>query len=321
MTMSEVRRRPAGHSAGHSADHFAGARRAQPLVAPDGRAPTDLRSWAVRGLVLLVLVVAALGVVAYPVGTLFESRSQVQLTRDLQLSVNEAYGAANDSLDGAVAPTRAVPIGDPLALLQITRLREQQAVVEGASASVLRGGLGHVPGTAAPGQPGNAVLVGRRTAFGGPFSSLETMHAGDPIILQTTQGRVVYVVEKVTHDRVSDTLYDPTPTDQLTLITSDSALPWNATQATVVVAALRGSAFVPTPQNGFSTEQDGRHGEASAWALLVLEALALVAGVVGAVVAYRRWSRSMAYLVTTPPLIALVVFTALTATRLLPGWA
>jgi len=283
--------------------------------------PADLRTWVVRGLVLLALVLVAIAVVAYPIGPMFEARSQVQLTQDLQLSVDEAYGAANDSLEGSVAPTRSVPIGDPVALLQITRLREQQAVTEGASSSILRGGVGHVLGTAAPGQPGNAVLAGRNAAFGGPFSSLDTLHSGDPVILQTTQGKVVYVVEKVTHDQVTDALYDPTPTDQLTLITSDSVLPWNSVRATIVIAKLRGPAFVPTPQNGFATEQDGRHGESSAWALFVLEGLGLAAGLVGAVLAYRRLSRPMAYLVTTPALLALVVFTALTATRLLPGWA
>ncbi len=343
MTTSDLRRRPADRPGPHGIDpdgrggttpavaghgsfflSSGGLSGSVPSAAPAptaGSPPADLRAWVVRGLVLLGLVLVAVAVVAYPIGPMFASRSQVQLTQDLQLAVDEAYGAANDSLEGAVAPTRAVPIGDPVALLQITRLREQQAVAEGASASVLRGGVGHVPGTAAPGQPGNAVLVGRNAAFGGPFSSLDTLHSGDPIILSTTQGKIVYVVEKVTHDRVTDALYDPTPTDQLTLITSDSVLPWNSVRATIVTAKLRGAAFVPTPQNGFATEQDGRHGESSAWALLVLEVLGLAAGLVGAVLAYRRLSRPMAYLVTTPPLIALVVFAALTATRLFPGWA
>ncbi len=289
--------------------------------APESAAPVPLRTWVVRVAVLVGFGVLAMLMVAYPVGPVFEARAQADLTRQLQSDVGQAYGAANDSLEGATAPTRAVPLGSPVALLQVSRLGEQQAVVEGAGPAQTRDGVAHVPGTAAPGQPGNAVLVGRRTAFGGPFADLGTLRPGDPLLVLTTQGRTVYQVRTVTHGRVDDSVYDPSQDDRLTLLSSDSALPWNGTAGVTVVAVLQGKPFVPTPQNGYAPELDGRHGDATAWPLLALEVLALAAGATGAVVAYRRWSRPMAYLVTTPALVALVVFTALTATRLLPGWA
>ncbi|GAA1882962.1 sortase [Lapillicoccus jejuensis] len=292
-----------------------------PPSGPEHAVPVDPRAWAVRIGGLVLFAVLAMLMVAYPMGPVFSAKAQVDLTRQLQSDVSEAYGAANDSLDGASAPTRALPVGSPVALLQVSRLGEQQAVVEGAGPAQTRDGVAHVAGTPAPGQPGNAVLVGRRTAFGGPFGDLTSLRPGDPVLVLTAQGRSVYQVTTVTHGRVDDTVYDPSDDDRLTLLSSDSALPWSGTQGVTVVATLKGKPFVPTPQNGFSPELDGRHADPTAWPLLLLEVLALAGGVVGAVVAYRRWSRPMAYLVTTPPLVALVVFTALTATRLLPGWA
>ena len=88
----------------------------------------------------------------------------------------------------------------------------------------------------------------------------------------------------------------------------------------VVTAKLQGAPFVPTPQNGYAPETDGRHGDASSWPLLVLELLALGVAVTATIRLYRRWSRSMTYLVTTPALVALTIVTSLTASRLLPGW-
>ncbi|MEP6798787.1 MAG: sortase [Lapillicoccus sp.] len=267
-----------------------------------------------------LLLLLSAGLICYPVGPLFASREQVARTDELRLAVGQAYGAAHDSLEGADPVTRAPAPGSTVALLQLPRLAAQQAVAEGATSQITRGGVSHVPGTAGPGQPGNAVFVGRRSAFGGPFGGLADVHVGDQIICITTQGQTSYVVTQVTRGTVSDAVYNPSDGDQLTLVTSDSVLPWNTTSGVVVTGQLQSAPFVPTPQNGYAPETDGRHGDASAWPLVVLELLVLGGVVTATMVLYRRWSRSMTFVVTTPALVALTIFTSLTASRLLPGW-
>jgi len=70
-----------------------------------------------------------------------------------------------------------------------------------------------VPGTAAPGQPGNSAVVARRAAFGGAFSRLHDVRDGDQILVTTTQGQSVYEVETVETVTLGDTpepgSYDP----------------------------------------------------------------------------------------------------------------
>ncbi len=280
----------------------------------------NLRRAGGVGVFWLVVVLVSAVAVCYLVGPLFETRSQVTRTQDLRLAVGQAYGAANNSLEGAVAPTRAPPVGSAVALVQIPRLALQQAVAEGASGQALRGGAGHVPGTAAPGQPGNSVVVARSVAFGGPFGDVDRMRVGDQVLVQTTQGASTYVVTSVEGRAVTDADYEPTQADTLTLLTSASWSPLNSSTGVVVRAELRGAAFVPTPQNGYTPEQDGRHGDSSAWPLLLLELLGLALGMVTAAVLYRRWSPPAAYLVSTPALTALTMFLTLTGSRLLPGW-
>jgi hypothetical protein len=70
----------------------------------------------------------------------------------------------------------------------------RQVIVEGTSASNTMVGPGHVPGTAAPGQPGNSVIVGRRSMYGGTFGEIEKIQVGDQIVVSTTQGQSLYEV-------------------------------------------------------------------------------------------------------------------------------
>lgn len=311
---------PRPPSAGH-AFGLGPAPRSEPAPpTPPSWGPDAVRSGVRTAAAWVLLLVVAAGLVCYPVGPLFESREQVTRTDDLRLAIGQAYGAANNSLEGAAPVTRAPALGTPVALLQMPRLAAQQAVAEGATSEIMRGGVSHVPGTAGPGQPGNSVFIGRRAAFAGPFGDLGAFRVGDQIICVTTQGQSTYVVSQVTRTAVGDGLYDPSAGDQLTLATSDSLLPWSSRAGLVVTAKLQGAPFVPTPQNGYAPETDGRHGDTSAWPLLVLELLALVVAVTATIRLYRRWSRSMTYLVTTPALVALTIFTSLTASRLLPGW-
>jgi sortase A len=282
--------------------------------------PEALRRIGRGTLTWLAATVGGAALVVYLLGPTFSVRDQRALTQELLLRVSEAVGAVQNSLGGAILVTQAPAIGDPVALIQVPRLRLQQAVSEGADSKTLRSGPGHVPGTAGLGQPGNSVVVGRRSAFGGPFGRLRSLHPGDKIVVSTTQGQSVYTVTGVGATTISDRLYAPTKDDQLTLLSGASWWPLNGSHGGLLTAKLDGQAFVPTPQNGRSVSSDGRHGDGSAWPLLVLELLALVVTVAASTVLYRKWSGPATYLVSTPALLALLVFVSLTGVRLLPGW-
>lgn len=308
---------------------------------PSGRL---LALWAV----VLVVVVA---VVLIAVEPLFQQREQSLLLSQYRGSIQKA---ANQStgLGGVEVATTAPEFGSPVGILELGSLNLQQVIVEGATAQIMQNGPGHVPGTAAPGQPGNSVVVGRSALFGAPFADLSSVAVDDLLAVTTTQGQVVYrVVEAAsvqlsnakaatrpatsggtaagsgTHTpilesgRISiDALYGPSSDDRLTLVTSDSWFPFNTAEARVVIAVMEGKPFAPTPQNGRSTRQTGTTGDTSRWPIALLAALCLAGAIVGAVLLYRRSSTRVAYLLTVPPLLVFAVLASETLSQLLPGW-
>ncbi len=115
-------------------------------------------------------------------------------------------------------------------------------------------------------------------------------------------------------------IYAPTVHSQLTLVTSNSAAPWNTDQATVVVARMRGEPYVAVPQESRSPSEQGNSGDPDALAWLLLDLLALVAIVLASAALYRRTSLRSAYLLTTPPLLVFTILAAEAISHLLPAW-
>jgi len=115
-------------------------------------------------------------------------------------------GATGDSGDGIRAEPLVLKVesapddGAAFALIRvpkIERLREGWNVVEGVSAQDLRNGAGHMPDTALPGQPGNAVISGHRTTWGQPFRELDALDPGDRIEVETALGTHIYAVREI----------------------------------------------------------------------------------------------------------------------------
>jgi len=67
-------------------------------------------------------------------------------------------------------------------------------LVEGVTTEALANGPGHMPGTAMPGQPGNAVVSGHRTTYGAPFYNIDAVQPGDTITIETLIGTHTYEV-------------------------------------------------------------------------------------------------------------------------------
>jgi len=102
----------------------------------------------------------------------------------------------------------AVRRGEPFALLRIPRFGAdwRRPVVEGTTASDLRKGVGHYPGSALPGQLGNLAVAGHRTTYGHPFRDLDSLAPGDLVLVETAHRVYTYRV-------LSRAVVAPTDTD------------------------------------------------------------------------------------------------------------
>jgi sortase A len=155
------------------------------------------------GIWLLILVVCV-GLVLYLVEPVFQQRTQARLMHAYQTEISHAhYSIAG--LTGGQTSTAAPDLGSPVGILEIPQIHLRQAVVEGVSSEQTADGPGHVPGTAAVGQPGNSAVVGRRSTYGGSFGSLGDLHKGDRILVTTVQGQTVYKVSSVGQELITTT--------------------------------------------------------------------------------------------------------------------
>lgn len=75
--------------------------------------------------------------------------------------------------------------------VEVPRLGISAIMMEGTNAAILRRAVGHIRGTALPGQRGNVVISGHRDTF---FRPLRNVAAGDIISLTTTAGEYRYRV-------------------------------------------------------------------------------------------------------------------------------
>lgn len=90
----------------------------------------------------------------------------------------------------------AVAEGEPFGEIRIPDIGVEQVVYGGVERETLQLGPGHIPWTAMPGQPGNAVLSGHRTTYGRPFFDLDLLAPGDVIEVETAVGTHVYTVRE-----------------------------------------------------------------------------------------------------------------------------
>jgi sortase A len=81
--------------------------------------------------------------------------------------------------------------GGLIGRVEVPRLGVSAIVMEGDSPSILRRTVGHIPGTALPGQRGNVAISGHRDTF---FRPLRHIQADDIILLTTMAGEYRYRV-------------------------------------------------------------------------------------------------------------------------------
>ncbi len=143
--------------------------------------------------IMLVMGAVLLTAAAGEVAAAALARDRARSAWD-QLTARQAVEAA----ELAVAPNRslvAVRKGAPMARLMIPRLRLDEVVVEGVGDTDLRAGPGHLPGSAMPGDSGNAVISAHRDRH---FRSLGALAIGDTVVTETLAGSTRWIVSKRT---------------------------------------------------------------------------------------------------------------------------
>jgi sortase A len=108
---------------------------------------------------------------------------------------------------------------DPLVIgrLDIPRLGLTAMVREGVEPVTLRRAIGHLPGSALPGESGNFVVAGHRDSF---FRGLRLIQNGDEIRIKTSNGAFTYRVTALSVVDPSDTQsVQATTTPVCTLVT------------------------------------------------------------------------------------------------------
>jgi sortase A len=134
--------------------------------------------------VALAMVAGGAGLALYPFYTDWRAGRQ-QRTLATQLDTPQSR---------EVYLARKVQDGKPLTRIIIPRLSVDSIVVEGISLEALAAGAGHYQMTPLPGEVGNVAIAGHRTMNGKPFANIDTLKAGDSIVLVTPFARHSYEV-------------------------------------------------------------------------------------------------------------------------------
>lgn len=114
------------------------------------------------------------------------------------------------------AANTLIPVGQ----LTIPKLKVKATIYKGVTDYQFDRGVGFWPGTALPGNTGNVVIGGHRTAAQRPFYNIEKLRVGDIISVSRPGRSFTYTVSKVLIVRPTDVwIIQPTSTATLTLFT------------------------------------------------------------------------------------------------------
>ncbi len=215
-----------------------------------------------------------------------------------------------------------LPLGAPVAYIEIPEIGLRQVVGEGTTSSVLFSGPGHRRDSPLPGQAGTSVIMGRKAAFGGPFSKISELEQGDEIIATTGQG--VFTYEVIGVRREGEPVPDPpaSGSSRLVLATADGRafMPDGILRvdAAIVGDATVGPARLTTAAALPGSEQFMGADTSTIW-VLVLWLQALIGLSIGAIWAWHRWGHAQAWIVFLPPLLLVGLATSGEVARLLPN--
>jgi sortase A len=177
---------------------------------PHATRPGRRFRWLER--VLFVVGLALLGFYGYV--TVEAHLYQAFENRELEAILASAPEVSPDVVKARRPPPAP---GSTIGRIEIPRLGVSAVIRAGIDARTLRLAVGHVPGTALPGDDGNIGLAGHRDTF---FRRLKDIQPDDEIRVVTPDGTHVYRVERTNVVEPGDTwVLNATDEPVLTLVT------------------------------------------------------------------------------------------------------
>ncbi|HXN22834.1 MAG TPA: class D sortase [Candidatus Dormibacteraeota bacterium] len=166
-------------------------------------------------LLLWVIGVVSLGYVitGYSVSAWHQAQQKANFAALASARSSDPHPVMGSSKTVVTKPAAGGLIG----VLEIPRLGISSVVDEGVDNDTLLVAVGHVPGTAFPGEVGNVALAGHRDTF---FRELGQLRSGDDIVVTTLGGSYRYRVEatRIVNPSANEVL-DASDRPTLTLIT------------------------------------------------------------------------------------------------------
>jgi sortase A len=135
----------------------------------------------------LLFAIAAVALSWYAGVRIEAAREQAALAAELEQSRTTIQAPSRPAARKAAPPADRALIGR----LDVLRLNLSVLAREGVDTRTLRGSAGHIPGSALPGEVGNAAFAAHRDTF---FRPLRGIRRGDEIAITTPRGEFRYVV-------------------------------------------------------------------------------------------------------------------------------
>jgi sortase A len=177
----------------------------------DGPRPRRLLRWLERLLLLLGLVLIGYWSYVTAEAALYQRLEN----RELDAILHARPAPASEASVATARPRPAT--GSTIGRLEIPRLGVSVVVRAGTDARTLRLAVGHIPGTALPGEGGNIGLAAHRDTF---FRRLRDIRPDDEIRVVTPDGTRTYRVARTLVVEPDDVwVLDPTAEPVLTLVT------------------------------------------------------------------------------------------------------
>jgi sortase A len=279
----------------------------------------------VRQVVASTVMIVAVCLLGFALWLPFGSRLQYDRFQ------HDAYANFRVTLAQGIAPTghyqpanakQLLPLGTPVALLNIPEIGLNAVVLEGTNGSVLQDGPGLLRDTQLPGQAGVSYILGRRAAYGGPFSGLSGLSPGDTFTVTTGEAPNPARYRVLDVRRAGD-LNPPVAPGQGRLVLETADGPPFAPSGELWVDADLISAPTPTsaalPYSALSPSELAMGIEPLAWVPLVLWGQCLLLAVFALSFIRSRWGRWQTWIIAVPVLAYIGISVADQVTRLLPN--
>lgn len=144
--------------------------------------------WCSLACIFSGAIALALCVYLWADAQVYQMLQNRRLDSAIALGVQPARLGSSDSVTTYTMP------GSAIGRLEVRRLGLSVIVLEGDDPKALRRGVGRVPGSAKPGEPGNLAIAGHRDTF---FRVLRDIRRDDVVRLTTPSGSFLYRVQSV----------------------------------------------------------------------------------------------------------------------------